>query len=115
MKRSNELYIYDILESITKIQKYIRGQTKKDLFKDGQLQDAIARRFGIIGEATSNISEKIKEDYPKIPWHKLAGMRNVIVHEYFGVDYDLVWKIIKKDLPALKTKIQKIPQALSES
>ncbi len=108
MKRTQELYIGDILESIEKIERYVKGFTEKNFYQDSQLQDAILRRLEIMGEAVKNISQNFRIKYPEIPWKNIAGLRDVLTHEYFGVNLKRVWKIIKEDLPELKEKISKI-------
>ena len=72
------------------------------------LKRAVVRSLEIIGEATKNIPESIREKYPEIPWRSIAGLRDVLIHKYFGVDYRNVWKIVKEDLPNLMPKLRKI-------
>jgi uncharacterized protein with HEPN domain len=70
--------------------------------------DAVVRNFEIIGEASKHISKTLQSKYSSIPWNKVKSMRNIIVHEYFGINFDVVWKTIEKSLPDLKTEIQKV-------
>ena len=72
------------------------------------LRDGIVRQIEIIGEATKNLSESIRKKYPEVPWKDMAGMRDKLIHHYFGVDFDSVWETAENDIPTLKTKIQKI-------
>ncbi|HQE96740.1 MAG TPA: DUF86 domain-containing protein, partial [Methanothrix sp.] len=72
------------------------------------LQDQIIRRIEIIGEAVKNLPEELKKDHPEIPWRDLAGMRDIVAHQYFGVDLETVWLVAKDELPELKVRIQKI-------
>lgn len=76
--------------------------TKEKFFESLTIQDAVIRRLTIIGEAVKNIPDSLRKNYPKIAWRKIAGLRDVLIHAYFGVDMELVWKIIKDDIPELK-------------
>ena len=77
-----------------------------------QLQDAVIRRIEIIGEAVKNIPKQVKNKYPDIAWKEIAGMRDILIHEYFGVDLELTWKVAKKDVRNLKSKILKVKKDL---
>lgn len=114
MKRELRLFIEDISESVRLIEKYIGGLSKGDLDNNQELKDSIVRRLEIIGEAVKNIPDDFKEKYPEVPWKKIAGLRDIIIHAYFSIDLDIMWDIIKKDLPYLKEKIQKIKKDLRE-
>ena len=114
MKREFRLFIEDISESIRLIEKYIGNLSKDNLDNNQELKDSIVRRLEIIGEAVKNIPGDFKEKYPKVPWKKIAGLRDIIIHAYFNVDLDIMWNIIKKDIPDLKEKIQKIKKDLEE-
>ena len=74
----------------------------------GLIQDAVIRRLEIIGEAVKNIPFSFRKEYPKIPWKKISGLRDILIHEYFGVDMRLVWRITKKDMPEFKKRISDI-------
>lgn len=102
------VFVKHIIESIDLIQTYIKGKSKEDLKKNIQFQDAIFRRLEIIGEATKNLSLDFKEKYPEIPWLDMADTRNKIIHHYFGLDVEIIWLIIEKDLPELKLKLIKL-------
>lgn len=110
MKRDIKLYLQDIRESIMAIEDYIGTFTEDEFYKNCQVQDAILRRLEIIGEAVKNIDESVRSRYPDIPWKKIAGMRDVVIHEYFGVSLKRIWNVIKKDLPDLKQKILMIKE-----
>ena len=80
------------------------------LVKNRMVKDAIIRELEIIGEAAKNVSQDFREKYKEIPWKDMAGMRDKLIHEYFGVDINIVWKVITKELPALKEKIEEVLQ-----
>lgn len=108
MKKDPKIFISHILESIELIERYSKNKTQAQFQKDIAKQDAIIRRFEIIGEAVKNLPPSIKSNHPDIPWKKMAGMRDVLIHEYFDVDLVLTWKVVKHDLPLIKKKLLKI-------
>jgi uncharacterized protein with HEPN domain len=85
MTRDMRLYIQDILESIEAIEEYVQSTTEEQFYRNRQVQDAVLRRLEIIGEAVKNLDEDFRNRYPEIPWKKVAGLRDVLIHEYFGV------------------------------
>jgi uncharacterized protein with HEPN domain len=105
MKKNVNIFLTHILDSINLIEEYIKGKSKLDFLKSKQLQDSIIRRIEIIGEAIKNIPNDIKINYNQIPWKEITGMRDILIHQYFGVDLDLTWQVIDKDLPRLKRQI----------
>jgi uncharacterized protein with HEPN domain len=105
MKRNIKLYLQDIWESILAIEEYTQNLSEDEFYSNRQVQDAVVRRLEIIGETVKNIDDDFRNKYPQIPWKKIAGMRDIITHEYFGVKLDRVWDVVKKDLPDLKKKI----------
>lgn len=108
MKRDMRLYIQDILESIEAIEEYIQRLSEEEFYINRQVQDAVLRRLEIIGEAVKNIDEDFRSRYRQIPWKKMAGMRDVLIHEYFGVNLKRVWKVANSDLSGLKPTISRI-------
>ena len=107
-KRSLELLVEDIWESIEKIERYTEGLTQDNFQSDEKTTDAVVRNLDIIGEAAGRLPEEYTERHSDIEWVKIIGLRNRIVHEYFGVDLQIIWQIIKKDLPVFKTSLNKI-------
>jgi uncharacterized protein with HEPN domain len=113
MKKSNKIFLLHILESIHRIEKFTKNLSEKKFLKSEEKQDASIRRLEIIGEAVKNLPKSFRDKYPEIEWSKISGMRNIIVHEYFGVDLKLTYKIIKKKMPELKSSILKILKKLN--
>jgi uncharacterized protein with HEPN domain len=112
MKKDPEVFIEHILESIELIENYTANKTISDFIESVQLQDSIIRRIEIIGEAVKNLPAEVKSNYPDVPWKKIAGMRDVLIHEYFGIDLELTWQVVQKDIPDLKRENLKIKQDL---
>ena len=104
----DKAYLIDILEAAKLVREYIGNKDKEDFLKDTQCQDAVVRRFAIIGEASRRISDKMKAAYPDVAWHEMIGMRNAIIHEYDDIDMVIVWDTAKKDIPALISAIEKV-------
>ncbi|OGI16655.1 MAG: hypothetical protein A3J63_02170 [Candidatus Moranbacteria bacterium RIFCSPHIGHO2_02_FULL_40_12b] len=109
-KRSDELYLSDIRNSIGRIEKYSKNMAFKEFARDWKTIDAITRNISIIGEAAQRVSKKTKDAHPEIPWRKAIGMRNKVIHEYFGVNDEILWKTIKEDLPVFKKQIAEITE-----
>jgi uncharacterized protein with HEPN domain len=107
-KRNGNLYIGDILDSIRRIEGYVKGLTFKDFIKNKMVVDAVIRNFEIIGEAAKSVPSEMRVKYKKVPWKEMAGMRDKTIHEYFGVDLNIIWKTIKQSLPELKRDIRGI-------
>jgi uncharacterized protein with HEPN domain len=97
-------YLKHIREAIVKIEKYTEGG-RKAFLEDTMIQDSVIRNLEIIGEAAGNLPADLRKSYPKVPWRSITGMRNVLIHEYFGVDLDIVWKVVAQRLPVLKRHV----------
>ncbi|AEM70595.1 protein of unknown function DUF86 [Allomuricauda ruestringensis DSM 13258] len=106
-KRDNALLIRDMIESAQKIMFYTKDMGFTDFEGDSKTVDAVIRNFEIIGEAANRLDEEYKTDNPEIEWDYLRGFRNRIVHEYFGIDLEIVWQIIEDDLPRLNQALIK--------
>ena len=107
-KREPALLLEDVSLSIDKIERYIVGMSA-DIFKaDEKTVDAVVRNLEIIGEAVRQIPPAFKERHNNVPWSQIAGLRNRIVHDYFGLDLEMIWYIVTSDLPELKKKIEEI-------
>jgi len=106
--RDEYVYLNHIFECIQLIEKYVSNISKDQFYQSVLIQDAVIRRFEIIGEAVKNVSKLFKEQNPNIPWKEMAGMRDVLIHEYFGVDLEDVWSTCVNDLPPLKEQVLKL-------
>ena len=107
-KRTPKLLLEDIIESAEKILQYTNGISFEEFSKDNKTDDAVIRNFEIIGEASNLLPDEKKDKYSEIDWHRIRGFRNRIVHDYFGVDLQIIWKIIFDQIPGLITEITKI-------
>jgi len=101
MWRDESLYLADIQESCEKVLKYTAGMKYKDFVYSDLYFDAVLRNLEIIGEAVKNISEETRQEYPNVKWRKIAGFRDIVAHEYFGVNHETVWDIVQNEIPAL--------------
>lgn len=107
-KKDPKIFLKHILESIEEIEKNTKNLSRDNFFSSVIIQDATIRRLEIIGEAVKNLPLSFRNKNVEISWKKIAGMRDVLIHGYFGVDIDLVWKIVNKDIPTLKKQIAKL-------
>ncbi len=110
--RNPNLYLVDILEAMEAIGIFVEDMEFEDFEADDKTSSAVIRKFEIIGEATKNVPESIRQKYSTIPWREMAGMRDKLIHFYFGIKYDLVWATIKDVIPEVKPLIRKILEDL---
>ena len=106
--KSDSLYIEHIISSINKIQEYIIELDLETFLADNKTQDAVVRQFEIIGEATKRISADFRDNHPDIPWLEMAGMRDVLIHDYIDVNFEIVWKTATENIPVVKNAILKL-------
>lgn len=107
-ERSIRLYLEDVLNSIAKIEEYVAGLSFEDFRGKAVIVDAVIRNFAIIGEAGRHIPDQMREQNSVVDWKNIVGMRDVVMHEYFGVDLEIVWRTIQKGLPKLKDVVEKM-------
>ena len=104
--RKFNFYLIDIIEAMEKIEEFVNDLSFEEFQKDDKTYSAIIRKFEIIGEASKNIPDKIRNELSEIPWKEMAGMRDRLIHSYFGIDYKLVWITIKERIPKVKLLIK---------
>jgi len=108
MSRDYTVYLLHILDAITIIESYVAELTEDSFRQNRLIQDGVIRNLEIIGEATKKLPKRLTNKYPDIEWKKMAGMRDVLIHDYFGVDLERVWGVVRNRLPALRENITKI-------
>jgi len=111
-KRDHRDYIQDILDSITDIENFIKDMNFEEFTKDRKTINAVVRSIEVIGEATKKIPKTLIDRYSDIPWEKMAGMRDKLIHEYFGIDIEILWKVAKDEVSPLKPLIQNTLKSL---
>jgi uncharacterized protein with HEPN domain len=104
-RRDPDLLVEDILTAIGKIERYTVGMNQAQFKEDDKTLDAVVRNLEIVGEAARQLPEEFAAQYPGVPWHQIRGLRNRIVHDYFGLDLELIWQVISYDLPELKDQL----------
>lgn len=107
-KISNEARLKHIIDAITEIESYISNVRQSDFYNNSMLRNATVKQLEIIGEASKHLSQSIKDKYNDLDWRDISSFRNILIHEYFVVDYSMVWDIINNDLPFLKEFATKI-------
>lgn len=108
MKAAASQFLTDIIFGIEKIKAYVGAMTYEDFVRDEKTADAVMHKLEIIGEATKNLPAKLRKHYREVPWTDMAGLRDKIAHFYFGIDYKVVWDVVKNKLPAIKTHLESI-------
>ena len=108
MKKDDNIYLEHISEAVSKIEEYLDKMDYEQFCASTMAIDAVIRQFEIIGEAANNVSDEFQQKYPELPWDDMNGMRNQLIHEYFGVDLRVIWRTYKEDLPELKEHLKKI-------
>lgn len=107
-KRELGDYIQDILEAIGEVEDFTAGMQFEVFVEDKKTVNAVVRSLEVIGEAAKKIPDNLRDNYPEIPWKRMAGMRDKLIHEYFGIDLEIVWEVVNTELPPIKPFIQKV-------
>ncbi len=111
--RDYKIYLKDILAAVDSIEAFVGGMSFEEFRADDKTTSAVIRKLEIIGEATKQVPDDVRQQYPDIPWKEMAGMRDRLIHFYFGVDYRLVWAAIKQRLPRLREEMRKVQKDLA--
>jgi len=108
MPRDYKVSLDDILAAAGKIRSYVAGITREQFAADGRTLDAVARNLEIIGEAVKNLPPEIRAQHPEVEWRKLAGLRDILIHQYFGIDTEIMWDIIENKLSVVEEHVRRI-------
>ncbi len=114
MKKDDSIYLRHIIDAFTQIEGYMVGITHDEFFSNKLLQDGVIRQLEVMGEASRNLSEDLRCEYPQIPWRQMVGLRNRMIHAYFNVNLQIIWEIIQGDLPNLKRETKRILDNISK-
>ena len=112
MPRDYKIYLNDILASIAKIEEYTKGVSYEEFYEERMREDAIIRNLMTIGEAVKNVPKEVGSKSPATEWEEMAGLRDILIHQYFGTDLETIWSIVKDDLPKLKRDISALIKKL---
>lgn len=111
MPRDFRAYLEDVLDAAAKIHDYTSGLTLETFRKDPRTVDAVVRNLEIIGEAIKNVPEALRSQHPEVTWRRIAGLRDLPIHQYFGIDYEIIWDLVRHHLPVLEGQIRTILEA----
>lgn len=114
VSKEDSVYFHHIFDAISRIEEYLKDIDEIDFKKNHLVQDGVIRQIEIIGEATRKVSSSFRESHPEIPWRDIAGMRDKLIHHYFGVDLDAVWLTATEDIPKFKLEVEKILKDMGE-
>jgi uncharacterized protein with HEPN domain len=115
MKKDNSVYLRHILDATRQIKDYMRSVSHEQFLQNKLLQDGVIRQLEIVGEASRNLSDKLRQRHTEVPWSQIIGLRNRIAHAYFSVELRIVWDIIQNDLPLLSQQVELILEEIEKS
>ncbi len=108
MKKDDSVYLRHIIDAFMQIEHYMDGVSHEEFFNNKLLQDGVIRQLEVTGEAARNLSDDLRNEYPQVPWRQMIGLRNRMIHAYFNVDLQIIWEIVRGDLPDLKRETESI-------
>jgi len=108
MRRDYRLYLEDIIDAAEAVREYVAGMGKSELARDRRTSDAVVRNLEVIGEAVKKLPAQVKRDHPEVEWKKIAGLRDILIHDYFGIDVDIVWDVLQNKVPVLVEQVRRI-------
>jgi uncharacterized protein with HEPN domain len=112
MMKDDSVYLRHILDAIEQIESYLDGISVDQFQKTKLIQDGVLRQLEIMGEASRNLSDDIRQDHPEVPWRQIVGLRNRVIHAYFSVNTEIIWEITQDDLPSIKENVTSILESL---
>ncbi|HEY4690045.1 MAG TPA: DUF86 domain-containing protein [Anaerolineae bacterium] len=115
MKRDDSVYLHHILDAIERISNYVQGISRDEFMHTPLIQDGVVRQLEIVGEASRNLSEDLRQGHSNVPWNQIIGLRNRIIHAYFDINLRVVWEIVQNDLVRLHQQIQAILEEMGQS
>ena len=108
MPRDYKVYLQDVLEAAERVRGYITGLSLKTFSEDVKTVDAVVRNLEVIGEAIKQVPDDVRSKYTQVEWKRISGLRDILIHQYFGVDVEIIWDIVQNKLPVLETQIRQI-------